>query len=62
MSVVVLSPLVLERIFADKWHRFFYRLDALPVTQSTRSRPEMVSDMLHVTLNSDLSKIPFMCF
>jgi len=27
--------------------------------QRTRSHPEMVSDMLHVTLNFDLSKIPF---
>jgi len=29
------------------------------MTMTTRSCPEMVGDMLHVTLNSDLSKIPF---
>jgi len=28
----------------------------------TRSHPEMVGDMSHVTLNSDLSKIPFVHF
>jgi len=28
-------------------------------TNLTRSHPEMVGDMSHVTLNSDLSKIPF---
>jgi len=28
----------------------------------TRSHPEMVSDMSRVTLNSDLSKIPFVHF
>jgi len=28
----------------------------------TRSHPEMVSNMLRVTLNSDLSKIPFVRF
>jgi len=28
----------------------------------TRSHPEMVGDMSHVTLNFDLSKIPFMHF
>jgi len=28
----------------------------------TRSHPKMVGDMLHVTLNFDLSKIPFVHF
>jgi len=28
----------------------------------TRSHPEMVGDMSHVTLNFDLSKIPFVPF
>jgi len=28
----------------------------------TRSHPEMVGDMSHVTLNFDLSKIPFVHF
>jgi len=28
----------------------------------TKSHPEMVGDMLHVTLNFDLSKIPFLHF
>jgi len=31
-------------------------------TVKTRSHPEMVGDMLRVTLNSDLSKIPFVHF
>jgi len=29
------------------------------INTSTRSHPEMVGDMSHVTLNFDLSKIPF---
>jgi len=32
------------------------------VTAKTRSHPEMVSDMSRVTLNSDLSQIPFVHF
>ena len=28
----------------------------------TRSHPEMVGDMSRVTVNFDLSKIPFVCF
>ena len=32
---------------------------ATTVTLQTRSHPEMVGDMSHVTLNFDLSKIPF---
>jgi len=32
---------------------------SLILTLSTRSHPEMVDNMLHVTLNFDLSKIPF---
>ena len=31
-------------------------------TVATRSHPEMVGDILRETLNSDLSKIPFVCF
>jgi len=31
-------------------------------TEETRSHPEMVGDMSCVTLNSDLSKIPFVHF
>jgi len=32
------------------------------VALTTRSCPEMVDDMLRVTLNFDLSKIPFVHF
>jgi len=32
------------------------------VTCKTRSHPEMVGEMLHVTLNFDLPKIPFVHF
>jgi len=34
----------------------------MPVTRATRSHPEMVRDMSRVTLNFDLSKIPFVHF
>jgi len=37
-----------------------YNKEASP--QKTRSHPEMVGDMSHVTLNFDLSKIPFVHF
>jgi len=33
-----------------------------PFPSITRSHPEMVGDMLRVTLNFDLSKIPFVHF
>jgi len=32
------------------------------VDEETRSHPEMVGDMSHVTLNFELSKIPSVCF
>ena len=34
----------------------------LQTTQQTRSHPEMVGDMSRVTLNYDVSKIPFVRF
>jgi len=34
-------------------------MTAAAAATTTRSHPEMVSDMSHVTLNHDLSKIPF---
>jgi len=36
--------------------------NAITSKLQTRSHPEMVSDMSCVTLNSDLSKIPFVHF
>jgi len=34
-------------------------VDYFKLQLTTRSHAEMVGDMSHVTLNSDLSKIPF---
>jgi len=34
-------------------------LSTATITGETRSHPEMVGNMSHVTLNFDLSKIPF---
>jgi len=36
--------------------------DTPTMTQQTRSNPEMVGNMSRVTLNCDLSKIPFVHF
>jgi len=41
---------------------FNYQLPIQNSTTKTRSYPEMVGDMSRVTLNSDLSKIPFVHF
>jgi len=41
-------------------YTFFYIFSA--VKNRTRSHPEMVGDMSRVTLNFDLSKIPFVHF
>jgi len=35
---------------------------SIALTIKTRSHPEMVGDMSHVTLNFDLSEIPFVRF
>jgi len=41
---------------------YFVSVGIKPQLNQTRSHPEMVGDMLHVTLNFDLSKIPFVHF
>ena len=43
-------------------HNFSKRRPILNNITQTRNHPEMVGDMSHVTLNFDLSKIPFVRF
>jgi len=51
---VILLFLLWERIFGDNWHRYFYQLDALPVTRPTLSEfrkklkaPTSTSEITH---------------
>jgi len=52
--------LVLESQYTGSSVFSFRSLNA--VAEKTRSHPEMVGDMSHVTLNFDLLKIPFVHF
>ena len=40
----------------------FYVINIFNIVKVTRSHPEIIGDMLPVTLNFDLSKIPFVRF
>jgi len=57
IELLIGSPTALIHIHHMHWSTAY-----TVSNQSTRSHPEMVGDMSRVTLNSDISKIPFVHF
>jgi len=51
-----------DRVPSKKFRDRLQLNDIISVVQQIRSHPEMVGDMSRVTLNFDLSKIPFVRF